>query len=289
MSNIYHPAPERGHVDFGWLDSHHSFSFGNWHDRDKVHFGALRVLNDDVVRGGNSFDNHPHENMEVISIPLKGTLAHRDSTGIEGILSTGDVQVISVPKQSEVSGRGGRGTKPAEGLNGNREAQASGPREAQGAGSREAQSSGSREAQSSGPYTVQIRPLDQYDPVNLLQIWIFPKQPNTKPRHDQKSFDPAGRIDRWQVIVSPRAVDGGLLINQDARLSLSRLNMGTSLSYETVFPGNGTYIFVLAGSVEIGEYRLAPRDGLGISGIDSFTLHTEMGAEVLAIEVPMFA
>ena len=254
MSNIYHPAPERGHVDFGWLDSHHSFSFGNWHDRDKVHFGALRVLNDDVVRGGNSFDNQPHENMEVISIPLKGTLAHKDSTGIEGILSTGDVQVISP-----------------------------------GSAIREAQASGSREAQGAGSYTVQIRPLDQYDPVNLLQIWIFPKQPNTKPRHDQKNFDPAGRIDRWQVIVSPSPVDGGLWINQDARLSLSRLNMGTSLSYETVFPGNGTYIFVLAGSVEIGEYRLAPRDGLGITGMDNFTVHTEMGAEVLAIEVPMFA
>ncbi|HEV2354867.1 MAG TPA: pirin family protein, partial [Puia sp.] len=84
MSNIFHPAPERGHVDFGWLNSHHSFSFGNWYDREKVHFGALRVLNDDVVKGGNGFDTHPHENMEIISIPLKGTLAHRDSTGAEG-------------------------------------------------------------------------------------------------------------------------------------------------------------------------------------------------------------
>ena len=88
MKNIYHPASERGHVDFGWLDSHHSFSFGNWHDREKVHFGALRVLNDDVVKGGNGFDAHPHENVEIISIPLKGALAHKDSTGIEGILST---------------------------------------------------------------------------------------------------------------------------------------------------------------------------------------------------------
>ena len=56
MTNIFHPAPERGHVDFGWLDSHHSFSFGNWHDREKVHFGALRVLNDDVVKGGNGLE-----------------------------------------------------------------------------------------------------------------------------------------------------------------------------------------------------------------------------------------
>jgi redox-sensitive bicupin YhaK (pirin superfamily) len=238
MTNIYHPAPERGHVDFGWLDSYHSFSFGNWHDREKVHFGALRVLNDDIVKGGNGFDNHPQENMEIISIPLKGTLAHKDSTGIEGILSTDDVQIMSLPERSIANSW----------------------------------------------YNA-----SHFDPVNFLQIWIFPKQLNIKPRHDQKTFDPAGRKDRWQIVVSPRSSDGGLWINQDARLSLTRLSMGASLSYETVFPGNGIYVFVLAGSVELGEHKLAPRDGLGITGLDNFSVRTEMGAELLAIEVPMFA
>src|SRR6201996_6598003 len=95
MQNIYYPAAERGHINFGWLDSHHSFSFGNWHDKEKEHFGALRVLNDDVVKGGGGFDAHPHENMEIISIPLKGALAHKDSTGTEGIIYTDDVQIIS--------------------------------------------------------------------------------------------------------------------------------------------------------------------------------------------------
>src|ERR1700743_1932345 len=95
MESIYYPASQRGHVNFGWLDSHHSFSFGNWHDREKVHFGALRVLNDDVVIGGGGFDAHPHENMEIISIPLKGALTHSDSTGQESILYTGDVQIMS--------------------------------------------------------------------------------------------------------------------------------------------------------------------------------------------------
>ncbi|WP_431213230.1 pirin family protein [Puia sp. P3] len=95
MTNKFYPASERGHVNFGWLDSHHSFSFGNWHDREKVHFGALRVLNDDVVVGGGGFDNHPHENMEIISIPLKGALSHKDSTGTEGFIYTNDVQVMS--------------------------------------------------------------------------------------------------------------------------------------------------------------------------------------------------
>src|SRR5580693_10470107 len=181
MATTYYPAAQRGHVNYGWLDSQHSFSFGNWHDREKVHFGALRVLNDDIVKGGNGFDAHPHENVEIISIPLKGALAHKDSTGIEGILSTGDVQIMSA----------GSGIRHAE-------------------------------------YNA-----SHFDPVNFLQIWIFPKQINIKPRHDQKTFDPAGRIDQWQIVVSPRPDDGGLWINQDARLALTRLNMGASINYET--------------------------------------------------------
>jgi quercetin 2,3-dioxygenase len=95
MQTIFHPAPERGHVNFGWLDSHHSFSFGHWYDPTKVHFGALRVLNDDIVSGGGGFGAHPHDNMEIVSIPLKGSLAHKDSTGTDGIIRTGDVQIMS--------------------------------------------------------------------------------------------------------------------------------------------------------------------------------------------------
>lgn len=237
MTNIFHPAPERGHVDFGWLDSHHSFSFGNWYNGEKVHFGALRVLNDDVVKGGNGFDSHPHENMEIISIPLKGTLAHKDSTGIEGILSAGDVQIMSA----------GSGIRHSE-------------------------------------YNA-----SHFDPVNFLQIWIFPKQLNIKPRHDQKRFDPAGRLDRWQVVVSPLPEDGGLYINQDARLSITRLDAGRALVYENAFAGNGVYVFVLTGSIGIAALTLSTRDGLGITGADSFEIRAVEPSEVLAIEVPMFA
>jgi redox-sensitive bicupin YhaK (pirin superfamily) len=95
MKTIFHLATERGHANFGWLDSHHSFSFGHWYDPKKVHFGALRVLNDDIVQGGQGFGAHPHDNMEIISIPLSGALAHKDSTGTDGIISTGDVQIMS--------------------------------------------------------------------------------------------------------------------------------------------------------------------------------------------------
>ena len=95
MKTIFHPATERGKADFGWLNSHHSFSFGHFYHPEKMHFGALRVLNDDQVRGGAGFGAHPHDNMEIISIPLQGALAHKDSTGTDGIINTGDVQIMS--------------------------------------------------------------------------------------------------------------------------------------------------------------------------------------------------
>ena len=82
-------------MNLGWLDSFHSFSFGQFHDPRKVHFGALRVLNDDSVAGGGGFGTHPHDNMEIVTIPLEGNLAHKDSTGNEGIIRKGDIQIMS--------------------------------------------------------------------------------------------------------------------------------------------------------------------------------------------------
>ncbi len=95
MNTILYPAKERGHVSLGWLDSFHSFSFGNYYDPGKVHFGALRVVNDDSIAGGGGFGTHPHDNMEIVTIPLEGKLAHKDSTGNEGIIKKGDVQIMS--------------------------------------------------------------------------------------------------------------------------------------------------------------------------------------------------
>ncbi|MEQ8519709.1 MAG: pirin family protein [Cytophagales bacterium] len=90
-----HKSESRGHANHGWLDTHHSFSFAHYYNPHKMGFGLLRVLNDDVVAAGAGFGTHPHNNMEIVSIPLKGALAHRDSTGTEGIINTGDVQIMS--------------------------------------------------------------------------------------------------------------------------------------------------------------------------------------------------
>lgn len=95
MKTIYHPAKERGFNSFGWLKSYHSFSFGQYHDPEKMNFGLLRVLNDDHVEQSMGFGTHGHANMEIVSIPLSGALRHKDSTGRDEIIKSGDVQIMS--------------------------------------------------------------------------------------------------------------------------------------------------------------------------------------------------
>lgn len=95
MKTIIHKADTRGYFDHGWLKTNHTFSFARYHNPDRVNFGALRVLNDDTVEAGNGFGRHPHDNMEIITIPLHGELLHKDSMGNAEILKTGEVQVMS--------------------------------------------------------------------------------------------------------------------------------------------------------------------------------------------------
>lgn len=92
---IFHKADSRGDANHGWLHSKHTFSFANYYNPERMHFGALRVLNDDIVAGGMGFGAHPHDNMEIISIPLSGDLKHKDSMGNESIIRNGDVQIMS--------------------------------------------------------------------------------------------------------------------------------------------------------------------------------------------------
>lgn len=94
-NTVLHTADSRGHADHGWLNAYHSFSFASWYNPERVQFGTLRVLNDDTVAAGMGFGTHPHDNMEIITIPLEGDLAHKDSMGNAATIKTGDVQVMS--------------------------------------------------------------------------------------------------------------------------------------------------------------------------------------------------
>lgn len=95
MKTVYFPENTRGNADYGWLQAKYAFSFGNFYDAKREQFGKLRVLNDDIIAPSKGFGTHPHRNMEIISIPLSGALAHKDSLGHESIIHTGEVQVMS--------------------------------------------------------------------------------------------------------------------------------------------------------------------------------------------------
>lgn len=94
-NSVLHKANTRGHANHGWLESYHTFSFANYHNPERMNFGVLRVLNDDRVSQGMGFGKHPHDNMEIISIPLEGDLEHQDSMGNTTVIKEGDIQAMS--------------------------------------------------------------------------------------------------------------------------------------------------------------------------------------------------
>ena len=98
INTVIHRAHTRNSADFGWLKVNHTFSFANYYNPDRMNFGALRVLNDDTILGGKGFSTHPHENMEIITIPLEGSLNHKDNMGNGSVIKDGDIQVMSAGK-----------------------------------------------------------------------------------------------------------------------------------------------------------------------------------------------
>lgn len=114
MKTVLHKASTRGHTQIGWLDSHHTFSFDQYYDPERVNFGALRVLNDDKVAPGKGFGTHPHKNMEIVSIPLKGKLQHGDSIDNTKIVTPGDIQTMSAGTGIYHSEVNGSQTEPVE-------------------------------------------------------------------------------------------------------------------------------------------------------------------------------
>ncbi|MFD2514895.1 pirin family protein [Pontibacter locisalis] len=232
---VIHKANTRGHANHGWLNSYHSFSFASYYNPERMGFGLLRVLNDDTVAPGMGFGAHPHDNMEIISIPLAGELAHKDSTGNEKTIRTNEVQIMSA----------GTGLTHSE-------------------------------------YNH-----SKTDEVKFLQIWVFPKERDIKPRYEQKSFKPEDRQNQLQTVVSPDKDGEAIWINQDAWFTLGTLKSGFSEEYKLHMPHHGVYAFVLEGEVEIDGEKLSKRDGMGISDTNSFTIKADADAELLLMEVPM--
>ena len=112
MKTVIQKASERGSGDYGWLKPNYYFSFGGYHNPSKVHFGLLRVLNDDFIAGGGKFPTHPHDNMEIVTIPFTGALEHKDSTGGSGTIKAGDVQIMSAGTGVQHSEANASSTEP---------------------------------------------------------------------------------------------------------------------------------------------------------------------------------
>ena len=234
MEKVIHKAEDRGHANHGWLDAHHSFSFANYYNPERTRFGVLRVLNDDIIQGGEGFGTHPHDNMEIITIPLTGELAHKDSTGNKEVIRKNEVQIMSA----------GSGLTHTEFNN------------------------------------------SKTDEINLLQLWVFPKERNIKPRYDQKVFEPADRQNKIQTLVSPKD-ENALWINQDAYFSRADIDKEVDVEYELNTKKNGVYIFVIEGKVEIDGELLSKRDAMGVTEADKIKITAKEKSEVLLIEVPL--
>ena len=236
MNTILHKASQRGYADHGWLKAAHSFSFANYYDNEKIHFGKLRVLNDDLVKPSRGFDLHPHQDMEIITIPLSGSLRHTDNMGNEEIIITGEVQVMSA---------------------------------------------------GSGIWHSEFNASETED-LSLFQIWIFTNKKGLKPNYEQKKFDEAERIGKWQLLVSPNGQSNSLNINQSAYISITESNKKSETIYQLKEQSNGVYFIVIEGEAEINENILQKRDAVGVWNIiESVNINFIGSSKLLAIEVPM--
>ena len=234
MKQTIFKADSRGAADHGWLNSKFSFSFAGYHDPSRVHFGLLRVLNDDTIAKGTGFGAHPHDNMEIITVVLKGEVLHRDNTGTDASIKAGEVQIMSA-----------------------------------------------------GTGIVHSEHASNDGELQLLQIWIFPKERNIKPRYDQKVFDEASKQGKFQTLVAPEKSDETLWINQDAWLSIGRFDKDAQVNYKVNRNGNGVFAFVIEGGMSVGEEKLGKRDAIGLWDTDQIDFQINAGSEILLIDVPM--
>jgi len=225
-------SADRGAFDHGWLKTQHTFSFGEYFDREQMGFRSLRVINEDHVAPGKGFGMHPHRDMEIVTIVLSGALEHRDSLGNGEVLHPGEVQRMSA----------GTGIRHSE-----------------------------------------FNPSPT-EAVHLYQIWLLPESEGLSPSYEQKRFDPAERVGRWQLIASPDASGASMKIHQNARIWLATIPPGQPVPYELA-PAHGAWAQVLSGSVQLGSQTLSAGDGVAVEGETELALSSSEGAEVLLFEM----
>jgi len=225
-------AQSRGHLDHGWLDTCHTFSFGSYYDPQQMGFRSLRVMNEDVVAPGKGFGTHPHRDMEIVTYVLEGALEHRDSMGNGEILRPGEFQRMSA----------GTGITHSE-FN---------PSATEG--------------------------------VHLYQIWLLPERRGIEPSYEQKAFPQEVLQNQLRLVASPDAEGGSLLIHQDARIFLSRLNRGERVTHG-LHDGRHAWVQVLRGSIDLNGELLETSDGAAISDELELQIVATSDAEVMLFDL----
>jgi redox-sensitive bicupin YhaK (pirin superfamily) len=224
-------SEDRGHLNHGWLDTYHSFSFGDYYDPNNMGFRSLRVINDDKVAAGQGFGTHPHRDMEIITYVLKGALEHKDSMGNGRIIRAGEFQYM---------------------------------------------------AAGSGVTHSEFNPSPREE-VHLLQIWIIPEKRGLQPNYaerDAKTVQP-GEV---TLITSRDGRDGSMKINQDAELSLARLNAGQTATY-ALRPGRHAWVHVAEGEVTLNGETLRAGDAVALSDESAVQLTGVKDAQALIFDL----
>ncbi|HEV3438721.1 MAG TPA: pirin family protein [Gemmata sp.] len=223
---------DRGVTDIGWLDSRHSFSFGDYSDPRHHQFHALRVINDDRVAPGGGFPTHPHRDMEILTCVLSGQLEHRDSMGNGEVIHAGEWQAMTA----------GTGIQHSE----------------------------------FNPSRTQ--------PVHLLQIWVFPDRKGHKPVYQQKSFSDSEKAGRWQLVASSDGGDGSLIIHQDARVYVAKLDRGQTVRHDLV-RGRAAYLHLATGSATVNGEKVIAGDGIAIENETAVMVTGTEPGEVLLFDL----
>lgn len=225
------PFDSLGAANHGWLDAHHHFSFGGYHDPARTNWGRLRVWNDDTIAAQTGFPPHAHNDMEIITYVRKGAITHRDSLGNTGRTEAGDVQVMSA----------GTGIQHSE-------------------------------------YNLED------EDTTLFQIWIMPDRRGEKPDWGARPFPKGDRSGRFVTLASGIVGDEDALpINAEARVLGATLKAGETLTYDTA-AARHSYLVPATGRIQVGNVEARARDGVAITGLDTFTVTALEDAELVLVD-----
>lgn len=225
-------ADERGHLNHGWLDTYHTFSFGQYYDPEHMGFRSLRVMNEDYVAAGKGFGTHPHRDMEIVTYVLEGALEHKDSMGNGEVLRPGEFQRMSA----------GTGITHSE-----------------------------------------FNP-SATESVHLYQIWLLPERKGIEPSYEQKKFSDEEMRNQLRLVASRDQQAGSLLIHQDARIYLARLDQGQTVTH-SLSPGRHAWLQVLRGDVLLNGENLATSDGAAVSEEAELTIQAGAEAEIMLFDL----